>query len=55
MSESNQEETLTILPKTKNYEQMLCLSLVKKMMEHDTTQLEKLKDEKRDQQDFIIS
>jgi signal transduction histidine kinase len=53
--ESGQEEIRAILPEAQNFEQKLFLKLLKKVHQDQNNQLEKLYDEKRDQQEFIMS
>jgi signal transduction histidine kinase len=53
--ESGQEEIGAILPEAQNFEQKLFLELLKKIHQDDYNQLQKLYDDKRDQQEFIMS
>lgn len=53
--ENGQEDVLSLLPEAQNNEQKLFLNLYKEILEGNRNQLQKLNDEKRDQQDFIMS
>lgn len=50
-----QEEMTALLPETQNYQQKLFLHLFKKILKDHTNQLQKVYDEKRDQNEFIMS
>ncbi len=53
--ESGQEEITPLMPEAQTYQQRLFLNLFKKINKDYATQLQTLNDEKRDQQDFIMS
>lgn len=53
--ENGQEDIMTLLPKAQNAQQELFLELFKKILKDYSHQLQSLYDEKRDQQEFIIS
>ena len=53
--QSRQEESLALFPKTQKHEQRLFLNALKKILTNYNEQLQKLYDEKRDQQEFILS
>jgi signal transduction histidine kinase len=52
---NEQEEIATALPEPQNYEQALFLELLKKLNAEHSSQLQRLRHEKRDHQDFIMS
>lgn len=51
----DQEETIALLPETQSYQQKLFLNLIKKILEDHNRQLQTVYDEKRDQNEFIMS
>lgn len=53
--ESSQEETMAIMPDAQNNEQKLIFNILKKVNKEHAKQLETLYDQKRDQQEFIMS
>ncbi|WP_404450608.1 sensor histidine kinase [Virgibacillus necropolis] len=53
--ESSQEETMAMMPDAQNNEQKLIFNLLKKTHKEHAKQLETLYDQKRDQQEFIMS
>lgn len=53
--ESSQEETIAMMPEAQNNEQKLILNLLKNKHKQHASQLETLYDQKRDQQEFIMS
>jgi len=53
--ESDQENFLIATPKPRNHQQYLYLELLKKIHQQHFNQLEKLYDEKKDHQEFILS
>lgn len=52
---SEQEEIVAMMPEAQNYEQRLFLKLFNKILKNHSNQLQRLNDEKRDQQEFIMS
>lgn len=55
LTNCGQEEITALLPEAQNNEQKLFLQLLKKILEDHLKQLQKLNEEKRDQQEFIMS
>jgi signal transduction histidine kinase len=52
---NTQDDIATAMPEPQNYEQALSMDLLKKLYSEHSKQLQKLYDEKRDHQDFIMS
>lgn len=52
---TNQEQILEAAPESQNYQQQIGLGLLKKLNQYNISRLQKLYDEKKDHQEFIMS